>query len=52
MVVGLARLGLEPMIYRTRGEHTNLYTTDVVEDFNIKTVLYMFVKGDRISRTE
>jgi len=26
----LTRLGLETMIYRTRGEHTNHYTTDAV----------------------
>jgi hypothetical protein len=29
-VFGLTRLGLEPTIYRTRGEHTNHYATDVV----------------------
>ena len=27
---GLTRLGLEPTIYHTRGEHANRYTTDVV----------------------
>ena len=31
IVFGLARLGLEPTIYRTRGEHANHYTTDAVE---------------------
>ena len=30
IVFGLTRSGLEPMIYRTRGEHANHYTTDVV----------------------
>ena len=30
-VFGLIRLGLEPTIYRTRGEHANLYATDAVE---------------------
>ena len=29
-ICGLSRLGLEPMIYRTRGEHANHYTTDTV----------------------
>jgi hypothetical protein len=27
-VFGLTRLGLEPTIYRTRGEHANHYATD------------------------
>ena len=30
IVFGLTRSGLEPTIYRTRGEHTNHYTTDAV----------------------
>jgi hypothetical protein len=30
IVFGLTRPELEPMIYRTRGEHSNLYTTDAV----------------------
>jgi len=30
IVFGLTRSGLEPMIYRTLGEHANHYTTDVV----------------------
>ena len=30
IVFGLIRSGLEPMIYRTRGEHANHYTTDAV----------------------
>jgi hypothetical protein len=29
-VFGLTQLGLEPTIYRTQGEHTNHYATDVV----------------------
>jgi hypothetical protein len=28
IVFGLTRSGLEPTIYRTRGEHANHYTTD------------------------
>jgi len=30
IVFGLARPGLEPTIYRTRGKHANDYTTDAV----------------------
>jgi hypothetical protein len=30
LAFGLTRSGLEPTIYRTRGEHTNHYTTDAV----------------------
>ena len=30
IVFGLTRRGLEPTIYRTRGEHANHYTTDVL----------------------
>jgi hypothetical protein len=30
IVFGLTRLVLEPMIYHTRGEHANHYTTDAV----------------------
>jgi hypothetical protein len=30
IVFGLTRPGLEPMIYRTQGEHANYYTTDEV----------------------
>jgi hypothetical protein len=30
LVFGLTRSGLEPMIYCTRGEHANHYTTGVV----------------------
>jgi hypothetical protein len=29
IVFGLTRWGLEPMIYHTRGEHANHYTTDL-----------------------
>jgi hypothetical protein len=30
IVFGLTRQGLDPTIYRTRGEHANHYTTDAV----------------------
>ena len=30
IVVGMTRQGLEPTIYRTRGEHSNHYATDAV----------------------
>ena len=30
IIFGLTRLGLEPMIYRTLGEHANHYATDAV----------------------
>ena len=30
IVFGLTWMGLEPMIYRARGEHANHYTTDAV----------------------
>jgi hypothetical protein len=30
IVFGLTQPGLEPTIYRTRGEHANHYTTDAV----------------------
>jgi hypothetical protein len=32
IVFGLTRLGLDPTIYHTRGEHANYYTTDPVLD--------------------
>ena len=35
IVLGMTRLGLEPTIYRTQGEHANHYTTDMV-DFTLK----------------
>jgi hypothetical protein len=31
IVFGLNRSGIEPTIYRTRGEHANHYTTDAVD---------------------
>jgi hypothetical protein len=40
IVFGLTQPGLEPMIYHTRGEHANHYTTDAVhllDMFNSKT---------------
>ena len=30
IVFGMTRLGLEPTIYRTQGEHSNHYATDAV----------------------
>ena len=30
ITLGVTRSGLEPMIYRTQGEHANHYTTDVI----------------------
>jgi hypothetical protein len=36
IVFGLTQLGLEPMIYCTRGEHANHYATNVV------TYIYLF----------
>ena len=41
IVFGLTRPGLEPTIYRTRGEHTNHYATDAVGDGE-KTVLLFY----------
>ena len=32
LVFGLTRPGLEPTIYRTRGEHTNHYATDMYQE--------------------
>ena len=40
IVLGLTRPGLEPMIYRTRGEHANHYTTDAVLLVNVTTWIY------------
>ena len=31
IVLGLTRPGLEPTIYRTRGEHANHYATDAIQ---------------------
>ena len=39
MIFGLTRSGLEPTIYRTRGEHANHYATDAVPEFNGKNIL-------------
>jgi hypothetical protein len=36
IVFGFTQSGLKPMIYRTRGEHANHYTTDAV-NISIKT---------------
>jgi hypothetical protein len=35
LVFGLTRSTLDPMIYRTRGEHANHYTTDAVIQLTI-----------------
>ena len=40
VVFGLTRPGLEPTIYRTRGEHVNHYATDVV----IFLIMYLAVR--------
>ena len=50
LVFGLTRPGLEPMIYRTRGEHTNHYATNAVQcNFRINLECPMgilnYVKG-------
>ena len=43
IVFGLTRWGLEPMIYRTRGEHANHYTTDAVPlSFYVSILLCFF----------
>jgi hypothetical protein len=43
IVFGLTRSGLELTIYRTRDEHTNYYTIDVVEvDLVFVIVLYIY----------
>ena len=36
IVFGLTQPGLEPTIYRTRGEHANHYATDVVLNATVK----------------
>ena len=39
VVFGLIRVGYETTIYRTRGEHANPYTIDVVfKDYNIRLI--------------
>ena len=40
IVFGLTRSGLEPTSYRTRGEHTNHYTTDAVPSYLRRAYLY------------
>ena len=55
IVFGLTQPGLEPMIYHTRGEHANHYTTDAVH-LLVKHVSYHeldidicpLLEGDRI----
>ena len=47
IVFGFTWSGLEPTIYRTRGEHANHYTTDAVdvkENLNLKkSILRVYV---------
>ena len=44
IVFGLTRPGLEPTIYRTRGEHANYYVTDAIVFFSDKAVwLYKYI---------
>jgi len=37
----MTRSGLEPTIYRTRGEHVNDYTTDAVQNLQRRQVISM-----------
>jgi hypothetical protein len=34
--------GLNPTIYAARGEHTNQYTTDAVENAIVKNMIYCY----------
>jgi hypothetical protein len=49
MVFGLTQLGLEPTIYRTRGEYANYYNTDEIKILltflilHISTIKYAMV---------
>ena len=55
IVFGLTRTGLEPTIYRTRGEHANHYTTNAVilyEDILININLSAFKTQFIISGTD
>jgi hypothetical protein len=46
IVFGLTRSGLKPTIYRTRGEHANHYSTDVVNlvsgDYAVTVCMYWY----------
>jgi hypothetical protein len=43
IVFDLTRPGLEPSIYRTRGEHANHYTTDAVFYTRIQNTEYIIL---------
>jgi hypothetical protein len=53
IIFGLTRPGLEPTIYRTRGEHANHYATDAV--LTQQTIIlclnphlkYRYIKNER-----
>jgi hypothetical protein len=45
IVFGFTRSGFEPMIYRTRGDHTNHYTTDAVRVQNEKGLYLLYKWG-------
>jgi hypothetical protein len=45
-VFGLTRPGLEPTIYRTRGEHTNHYATDAVCGIEMRSIIYVIHSKD------
>jgi hypothetical protein len=47
IVFGLTRPGLEPMIYHTRGEHANHYTTNAVSAI----IWTEFAMGTTVSKT-
>jgi hypothetical protein len=49
IVVGLIRLGPEPMIYCTRGKHVNHYTTDVVVlHINDTCIRHVYLHSDEL----
>ena len=44
IVFGLTRAGLEPTIYRTRGQHANHYTSDAVDkNINFQLIVNILV---------
>ena len=48
LVIGMSRLGLEPMIYSIRGEQANHYTTDVVHVYSRKWVVVQVRSKQRL----
>ena len=48
IVFGLKQSGLQPMIYRTGGEHANHYTTDVVSSKLFYFFLFFFLIKSKI----